>query len=171
MMMATSPLNNYLQWRKARGQPLADDACPYCNFRPQGQSELRLCAYSLNQAELQLLCEAVPLLRPLQRTRLFSCPTTAGGLCALQQQDLHKVKTIVLLGNIAARLVGGERNFARQQGQPYHLAGWQGVTFILTFHPADLLRYPPARELWLEDLQRAARESGMELAKRAKHNA
>ena len=166
MMTATPQLNNYLHWRAARGQPVADDACPYCNFRPQGQSQLRICAYSLRQDELQLLHETMPQLRPFQYTRLFRCPAAAGGLCAVQQRDLHRIKTIVLLGNSAARLVGGVRNFARQQGQPYHIAGWEGVTFILTFHPADLHRYPPAQELWQQDLQRMERDlSG------AKHDA
>ena len=155
MMMTTAQLDNYLHWRAARGQPLADDACPYCNFRSQGQSRMRICAYSLNKDELQLLHETAPQLRPFQYTRLFTCPASAGQLCALQRQDLCRVQMVVLLGNSTARLVSGARNFARQQGQPYRVAGWKNVTFVLTFHPADLLRFPPALQLWQQDLQRA----------------
>ena len=155
MTMATLQLDNYWHWRDARGQPLTEDACPFCAFRPQGQSHVRICAYSLNADELQLLHRIVPALRPFQYTRLFGCPASAGQLCALQQRDLCRVQTVVLLGNSAARLVSGARNFARQQGQPYRVAGWEGVTFVLTFHPADLRRYPPAMQLWQQDLQRA----------------
>ncbi len=155
MMLATPQLHNYWHWRRARGQPLADDACPRCTFRPQGRSTLRICAYSLNADELQLLRHVVPALRPFQATRLFTCAASAGHLCALQRQDLCQVQTVILLGNISARLVGGARNFARQQGHPYHVGGWPGVTFMLTFHPADIHRYPAALPLWRQDLQRA----------------
>lgn len=154
-MIATQPLDNYWRWCRARGQFLADDACPFCAFRPQGQSALRVCAYSLSADELRLLHRVVPALRPFQSARLFSCPASAGQLCALQRQDLCQVQTVILLGNISAQIVSGARNFARQQGRPYRVAGWEGVTFVLTFHPADLLRYPPALQLWRQDLQQA----------------
>ena len=155
MMLANPQLDNYLHWHKARGLPVADDACPYCSFRPQGQSAWRICAYRMNKSELQLLRRVVPDLHPSQCVRLYTCPAAGGGLCILQQRDLCRVNTVVLLGNIAARLVGGERNFARQQGKPYCVAGWGKVSLMLTFHPSDVQRYPSARQLWRQDLQRA----------------
>ncbi len=155
MQISPRQLDNYRHWCAARGLPFADDACPFCAFRPQGRSELRICAYSLIAVEFQQLHETVPALRPFQHTRLFTCPAAAGQLCTLQRRDLRRVKTIVLLGNLSAQLVTGTRHFARQQGRPYHSAGWDNVTFMLTFHPADLRRYPPAHTLWRQDLQRA----------------
>lgn len=155
MMVTNSQLDNYLQWQQVRGLPVADDACPYCSFRPQGGSAWRIYAYRMNKSELQLLRRAVPGLQPSQCLRLYTCPAAGGRLCTLQQHDLCRVSTVVLLGNSAARLVGGERNFARQQGKPYRVAGWDEVTLILTFHPSDVQRYPPARQLWQQDLRRA----------------
>ena len=155
MMIADHQLDNYLRWQQARGLSVADDACPYCSFRPQGSSAWRICAYRLSKSELQLLRRVVPDLRPSQCVRLYTCPAAGGRLCASQQRDLRRVSTVVLLGNIAARLVGGGRNFARQQGKPYRVAGWDEATLMLTFHPSDVQRYPPALQLWQQDLQRA----------------
>lgn len=155
-MIATTPqLDNYLHWLRARGQRIDDTACLACGFRPQGRSAFRIYAHSLNADELQQLQHVVPTLQPFQRAYLFACPAVGGQLCPRQQRDLRGVNTIILLGNAAARVVGGERNFARQQGQPYRCVGWEGVTFVLTFHPADIRRYPSALPLWKQDLQRA----------------
>ena len=145
----------YHHWLRARGQLVVSDACFACGFRPQGRSRLRVCYHGLQKDEQQLLRRVVPTLRPFQQTRLRPCPAAAEQLCELQRHDLCQVEMIVLLGNGTAQLVGVARNFARQQGQIYRVAGWEKVMFMLTLHPADLHRYPPALQLWQQDLQRA----------------
>lgn len=82
-----------------------------------------------------------------------------------RQLDLISPQVIVGLGKFAAQtLLQTETPISRLRGQfhPFQVAG-RSIKLMPTFHPAYLLRNPPAkREVW-EDLQKVAHELGLEI--------
>lgn len=151
-MISTAQLNNYLCWLDERGQRPLAGACPFCGYRPSNASSYLVCWDNLDTAEQPLLAQGMAQLRGFQATHIFLCPQQGGDLCARQERDLQKATAIVLMGKGVARILGGEQRFALQQGKIFHIPHWKNVSFLLTFHPRDIHRYPPNASVWQRDL-------------------
>ena len=76
-----------------------------------------------------------------------------------QQLDLIKPQVIVGLGRYACQtLLQQSTPIAKIRGAWHE---YQGIKFMPTFHPAYLLRNPPAKKFVWEDLQAVMRELGI----------
>lgn len=76
-----------------------------------------------------------------------------------QQLDLIKPEVIVGLGRYACQtLLKQSTPIAKIRGAWHE---YQGIKFMPTFHPAYLLRNPPAKKFVWEDLQAVMRELGI----------
>lgn len=76
-----------------------------------------------------------------------------------QQLDLIKPQVIVGLGRYACQtLLNQNTPIAKIRGAWHE---YQGIKFMPTFHPAYLLRNPPAKKFVWEDLQAVMRELGI----------
>jgi uracil-DNA glycosylase len=84
----------------------------------------------------------------------------------LRQVDVIQPKVIVCLGAVAAKtLLQTTRGISQFRGE---WLDWRGYKLMATYHPAYLLRNPPAKsEVW-KDLQKVMAELGLELPKKAK---
>lgn len=84
----------------------------------------------------------------------------------LRQLDAIHPKVIVCLGATAARtLLETSRGISQFRGQWLE---WRGHKLMVTYHPAYLLRNPPAKsEVW-KDLQKVMAELGLQLPKKSK---
>ena len=74
-------------------------------------------------------------------------------------------KIIVALGNTPLRALTGDDKLGitAQRGK---MLDWQGIPLLPTFHPAYLLRNPPAKKPCWEDLKAVVKFLGRELPKR-----
>ena len=84
----------------------------------------------------------------------------------LRQLDAIHPKVIVCLGATAARtLLETSRGISQFRGQWLE---WRGHKLMVTYHPAYLLRNPPAKsEVW-KDLQKVMAELGLKLPNKSK---
>jgi len=82
-----------------------------------------------------------------------------------EQIDLIQPKLMVALGATAVKaLIDSPLGISKMRGTWYT---YRGIPIMPTFHPAYLLRNPPAKkEVW-EDMQEVVRKLGRELPKRA----
>ncbi len=85
-----------------------------------------------------------------------------------RQLEAIKPKVIVALGKFAVQtLLQSEEKISQLRGQ---FVTFRGMQLMPTYHPAYLLRNPPAKkEVW-EDLQKVAGFMGLEIPKRAAQN-
>lgn len=84
----------------------------------------------------------------------------------LRQIDVIKPKVIVCLGAVAAKtLLQTARGISQYRGEWQE---WRGHKLMATYHPAYLLRNPPAKaDVW-KDLQKVMAELGLPLPKKPK---
>jgi uracil-DNA glycosylase family 4 len=84
----------------------------------------------------------------------------------LRQIDVIKPKVIVCLGAVAAKtLLQTTRGISQYRGEWQE---WRGRKLLATYHPAYLLRNPPAKaDVW-KDLQKVMAELGLQLPKKPK---
>ncbi len=83
-----------------------------------------------------------------------------------RQLELLRPKVIVTLGGPASLLLTGESvGITKIRGRWFH---WQGIKLMPTFHPAYLLRNPPAKKEFWEDLQEVMKEVGLPITKKEK---
>jgi uracil-DNA glycosylase family 4 len=84
----------------------------------------------------------------------------------LRQIDTIAPKVIVCLGAVAAKtLLNTTKGISQFRGQWLE---WRGHKLMATYHPAYLLRNPPAKsEVW-KDLQKVMAELGLELPRKNK---
>jgi uracil-DNA glycosylase len=84
----------------------------------------------------------------------------------LRQIDVIHPKVIVCLGAVAAKtLLNTTRGISSFRGE---WLDWRGHKLMATYHPAYLLRNPPAKaDVW-KDLQKVMAELGLALPKKAK---
>jgi uracil-DNA glycosylase len=84
----------------------------------------------------------------------------------LRQVDAIKPKVIVCLGAVAAKtLLQTTRGISQIRGEWLE---WRGRKLMVTYHPAYLLRNPPAKaDVW-KDLQKVMVELGLPLPKKTK---
>lgn len=84
----------------------------------------------------------------------------------LRQIDVIKPKVIVCLGAVAAKtLLQTTRGISQYRGEWQE---WRGRKLIATYHPAYLLRNPPAKaDVW-KDLQKVMAELGLQPPKKTK---
>jgi uracil-DNA glycosylase family 4 len=84
----------------------------------------------------------------------------------LRQIDAIKPKVIVCLGAVAAKtLLQTARGISHFRGEWQE---WRGHKLMATYHPAYLLRNPPAKaDVW-KDLQKVMAELGLQLPKKPK---
>lgn len=84
----------------------------------------------------------------------------------MRQIDVIAPKVIVCLGAVAAKtLLNTTRGISQFRGEWLE---WRGHKLIATYHPAYLLRNPPAKsEVW-KDLQKVMAEVGLPLPKKGK---
>lgn len=84
----------------------------------------------------------------------------------LRQIDAIRPKVIVCLGAVAARtLLNTTRGISHFRGEWLE---WRGHKLMATYHPAYLLRNPPAKaDVW-KDLQKVMAELGLALPKKSK---
>ena len=82
----------------------------------------------------------------------------------LRQIDVINPKVIVCLGAVAAKtLLETNKGITQFRGQ---WLGWRGRKLMATYHPAYLLRNPPAKaDVW-KDLQKVMAELGLRLPKK-----
>jgi DNA polymerase len=82
----------------------------------------------------------------------------------LRQIDVMNPKVIVCLGAVAAKtLLNTTRGISQFRGQWLE---WRGYKLMATYHPAFLLRNPPAKsEVW-KDLQMVMAELGLVLPRK-----
>jgi len=82
----------------------------------------------------------------------------------LRQIDVINPKVIVCLGAVAAKtLLETNRGITQFRGQWLE---WRGRKLMATYHPAYLLRNPPAKaDVW-KDLQKVMAELGLQLTKK-----
>lgn len=79
----------------------------------------------------------------------------------LRQVGVVRPKVIVALGKFAAQtLLQTEETISRLRGNFYD---YQGAKLIPTFHPAYLLRNPPAKKEAWEDLKKVAKELNLKI--------
>jgi len=83
----------------------------------------------------------------------------------LRQLEVIHPKVIVCLGNIAAQnLLGTVKSISSFRGQWFD---FRGIQLMATYHPAYLLRNPPAKgDVW-KDLQKVMAVLGLKLPKSA----
>lgn len=82
-----------------------------------------------------------------------------------RQLDLIKPEVIVTLGQPAQMALSGiEMGITKLRGQ---WQSWRGIKLMPTFHPAYLLRNPPVKKFFWEDLQAVMQELGIEKPKDA----
>ena len=84
----------------------------------------------------------------------------------LRQIDVIAPKVIVCLGAVAAKtLLSTNRGISQYRGE---WLDWRGRKLMATYHPAYLLRNPPAKaDVW-KDLQKVMAELGLALPKKSK---
>jgi len=84
----------------------------------------------------------------------------------LRQLDVINPKVIVCLGAVAAKaLLNTTRGISQYRGE---WLDWRGRKLMATYHPAYLLRNPPAKaDVW-KDLQKVMAELGLALPKKSK---
>jgi len=84
----------------------------------------------------------------------------------LRQIDVIRPKVIVCLGAVAAKtLLNTTRGISNFRGE---WLDWHGHKLMATYHPAYLLRNPPAKaDVW-KDLQKVMAELGLALPKKSK---
>jgi uracil-DNA glycosylase len=84
----------------------------------------------------------------------------------LRQIDVIKPKVIVCLGAVAAKtLLETTRGISQYRGEWQE---WRGYKLMATYHPAYLLRNPPAKaDVW-KDLQKVMAELGLQPPKKTK---
>jgi DNA polymerase len=84
----------------------------------------------------------------------------------LRQLDVINPKVIVCLGAVAAKtLLHTTRGISQYRGE---WLDWRGRKLMATYHPAYLLRNPPAKaDVW-KDLQKVMAELGLALPKKSK---
>jgi len=84
----------------------------------------------------------------------------------LRQVDVIQPKVIVCLGAVAAKtLLNTTRGISQFRGEWLE---WRGRKLMATYHPAYLLRNPPAKvDVW-KDLQKVMAELGLALPKKSK---
>src|SRR5215813_1504208 len=84
----------------------------------------------------------------------------------LRQIDVIRPKVIVCLGAVAAKtLLNTTRGISNFRGE---WLDWRGYKLMATYHPAYLLRNPPAKaDVW-KDLQKVMAELGLALPKKSK---
>jgi uracil-DNA glycosylase len=84
----------------------------------------------------------------------------------LRQVDVINPKVIVCLGAVAAKtLLNTTRGISHYRGEWLE---WRGHKLMATYHPAYLLRNPPAKaDVW-KDLQKVMAELGLALPKKTK---
>lgn len=84
----------------------------------------------------------------------------------LRQIDVIHPKVIVCLGAVAAKtLLNTTRGVSQFRGE---WLDWRGYKLMATYHPAYLLRNPPAKaDVW-KDLQKVMAELGLALPKKSK---
>ncbi len=80
-----------------------------------------------------------------------------------RQLELLRPKVIVTLGQPAQLALSGvQQGITKLRGQ---WLSWRGIRLMPTFHPAYLLRNPPAKADFWRDLQEVMRELGLPLLK------
>jgi len=84
----------------------------------------------------------------------------------LRQIDVIRPRVIVCLGAVAAKtLLNTTRGVSQFRGE---WLDWRGYKLMATYHPAYLLRNPPAKaDVW-KDLQKVMAELGLALPKKSK---
>ena len=84
----------------------------------------------------------------------------------LRQLDVIRPKVIVCLGAVAAKtLLNKTRGISQYRGEWLE---WRGHKLMATYHPAYLLRNPPAKaDVW-KDLQKVMAELGLALPRKSK---
>lgn len=84
----------------------------------------------------------------------------------LRQIDVIHPKVVVCLGAVAAKtLLNTTRGVSQFRGE---WLDWRGYKLMATYHPAYLLRNPPAKaDVW-KDLQKVMAELGLALPKKSK---
>ena len=84
----------------------------------------------------------------------------------LRQLDVIRPKVIVCLGAVAAKtLLNTTRGISQYRGE---WVEWRGHKLMATYHPAYLLRNPPAKaDVW-KDLQKVMAELGLALPRKSK---
>ena len=84
----------------------------------------------------------------------------------LRQLDVIRPKVIVCLGAVAAKtLLNTTRGISQYRGEWLE---WRGHKLMATYHPAYLLRNPPAKaDVW-KDLQKVMAELGLALPRKSK---
>ena len=82
-----------------------------------------------------------------------------------QQLEIIQPEFICCLGSVAAKtLLDTKQTIGRLRGE-FH--DWRGIPVVATYHPAYLLRNPPAKaEVW-KDMQMLMKAMGITLPKRA----
>lgn len=81
-----------------------------------------------------------------------------------RQLEIVKPKVIITLGQPAQlALTGVKVGITKLRGQWLE---WRGIKVMPTFHPAYLLRNPPAKRFFWEDLQRVMTEVGLPAPRR-----
>lgn len=82
-----------------------------------------------------------------------------------RQLDLIKPEVIVTLGQPAQMALSGvEMGITKLRG---NWQSWKGIKLMPTFHPAYLLRNPPVKKFFWEDLQAVMKELGLAKPKNA----
>lgn len=154
-------LNQYLtyqQWLSDRGQPTKrPQGCKVCGYLRQPMPTRLMVHDTLTDSEKGLLDSMVSL-DGFGVVSLYCCSTNDGRICLDQWQDWQQVQLVIFLGNPSATLVIGEQRFAQHQGRIGKLT--DNVSYGLTFHPRDILRYRDNAERWQRDLQNLAKVSG-----------
>ena len=147
----------YQQWLSDRGQPAPrPQGCKVCGYLRQPMPTRLIVYDTLTDREKELLDSQV-LPDGFGTVSIYPCSTNDGRICVDQWQDWQQVQLVVFLGNPSASLVIGEQRFAQQQGKISKLT--DNISYCLTFHPRDLLRYRDNAACWQRDLKNSAKVS------------
>lgn len=153
-------LNQYLtyqQWLSDRGQPAPrPQQCEVCGYTRQPMPTRLMVYDTLTDREKELLAS---LVSPdgFDAVAIYPCSTNDGRVCIDQWRDWQQAQLLVFLGNPSAGLVIGNQRFAQHQGKIGKLT--DNLSYCLTFHPRDILRYQDNTECWQRDLQNLVKAS------------
>ena len=107
------------------------------------------------------ICNVVKCRPPENRTPLPD-EVAACSPYLFEQLELIRPKVIIALGGPAMQtLTGVQGGITKLRGKWLE---WKGIKVMPTFHPAYILRNPPAKKDFWEDLQQVMRELGLPAA-------
>lgn len=101
--------------------------------------------------------------RPPENRNPLPSEIAACSPCLIKQIELIKPRIICALGKFAAQtLLNTEVPIGKLRGQFFD---YRGIRLMPTYHPAYLLRNPNDKKYVWEDMQKVARELGLEIPK------